>query len=124
MNCFLTTGVPCALARSRRPDAFEVHVTLTPLYEAERTRFATICSYQHWKALVIELDPDIPSQPMTCSRITGTLDDATSHALCVQQHLEHCGFTVTRRKIEAAPWNGCVPQTDQEAMDRRPGGYF
>jgi hypothetical protein len=124
MNCFLTTGVPCVLTRSRRPDAFEVHVTLTPLHEAERARFATICSQQRWKALMIELDPQIPSQPMTCSRIVGTADDAMSHALFVQQHLEGCGFTVTRIKIEAAPWNSFVPQTDQEAMHRHHSAYF
>ncbi len=124
MICFLTTGVPCVLTRSRRPDAFEIHVTLTPLHETERTRFSTICSQQHWKALVIELDPHIPSQPMTCSRIVGTSDDATNHALFVRQHLEHCGFTVTRVKIEAAPWNNFVPQTNQEAMHRHSTAYF
>jgi hypothetical protein len=124
MNCFLTTGVPCVLSRSRRPDAFEAHVTLTPLHEAERARFAAICSQQRWKALVIELDPHIPSQPMTCSRIAGTAEEARSHALFVQQHLEQCGFTTTRVKIEAAPWNSFVPQTDQEAMQRHHSAYF
>ncbi len=124
MICFLSTGVPCVLSHSRRPDAFEIHVSLTPLHEAERMRFSTICSLQRWKALLIELAPDIPSQPMTCSRIVGTCDDATNHALSVQQHLEHCGFTVTRVKIEAAPWNSFVPKTDQDAVRRHCSAYF
>jgi hypothetical protein len=124
MNCFIATGVPCTLTRLRRPDAFEIHVTLTPLYGVERTRFAAICSSQHWKALVVELDPDIPSQPMTCTRMSGTFDDAISHARFVQHYLEDSNFTVTRIKIEAAPWNSLVPQTDYEAVQREPSAYF
>jgi hypothetical protein len=123
MNCFLTTGRPCALSQLR-PDTFEIHVTIGPIAGAERARFVALCAHQGWKALIIELGAVLPIQPMTCSRVAGGYALADAHAQEVQRHLRAHGFAVTRVKIEAAPWNSAVPQTDAAAQDNDQGGYF
>jgi hypothetical protein len=124
MSCFLSTGMPCGLAQLQRTDAFEVHVTIHPLDHRERALFIDICRQHGWKAVVIELGTNVPVQPMTCSRIAGGLDDAHAHALHVQQVLAREGFTITRVKIEAAPWNHITPVENPTPEQQHPHAYF
>lgn len=124
MNCFLLTGAPCQLQQSKRSDLFEVHVTIEPQQSSDIDTLLAICSQQRWKAIIIDLKPPSPNQPMTCSRITGTIDDAFSHAKQVQRCLQQAGLLVNRVKIEAAPWNSQVPHSDQERQQHDPSAYF
>ncbi|HEY1011284.1 MAG TPA: hypothetical protein VGE07_01185 [Herpetosiphonaceae bacterium] len=124
MNCFQTTGVPCILAQSQRPDLFEIHLTIAPPTAAELVRFRALCAAQAWKAIVIAFDSAAPPQPMTCSRIAGSPDDARRHAAAAAALLEAAGFAPTRLKIEAAPWNSHVPADDEARASQHESAYF
>lgn len=124
MNCFLLTGAPCQLQQSKRSDLFEVHVTISQAQASDVQTLLSICAQQRWKAIIIDLKPPSASQPMTCSRISGTIDDAFAHAHEVQSRLEQAGLQVNRLKIEAAPWNSQVPISDQERQQHDPSAYF
>ncbi|MFG2003403.1 hypothetical protein ACGFNU_30010 [Spirillospora sp. NPDC048911] len=63
-----------------------------------------------------------PSQPMVTLRAAGTLPEARSLTASTAADLRRAGFTVTRTKIEAAPWNAGVPGSDDEP--HAPGRYF
>ena len=56
-----------------------------------------------------------PDQPMLTYRGRGTLTDQKASSGLWTERLRADGFTVTRVKIEAAPWNAGVPQTPGEA---------
>ncbi len=124
MNCFLATGAPCSLLQSKRPDLFEVHLTISPCRPDELQDFFALCTQLRWKAIVIDLAPHVPQQPMTCSRVAGSLSDVYTHAEFGCTQLETAGFSVTRVKIEAAPWNSHVPQDDHERLQHHPTAYF
>ncbi|MGW0432580.1 nucleotidyl transferase AbiEii/AbiGii toxin family protein [Micromonospora sp. NPDC003197] len=65
-----------------------------------------------------------PDQPMLTSRGRGTLAEQRDAAQELADRLRQDGYVVTRVKIEAAPWNEDVPQTDQEAEALPAGCYF
>lgn len=65
-----------------------------------------------------------PSQPMVGRRGRGTLAGELAAASELSRLLSDAGFAVTRVKIEAAPWNRDVPQSDAEAAGRHVGRYF
>lgn len=95
---------------------FETHVTV----RADRPD--TIASLGAWaaahglKLTHIVLDRGrTPSQPMLTLHGTGSLDEQRRTAEQCVERLARAGFTVVRTKIEAAPWNAGVPQTDAEA---------
>ncbi|MFE4831586.1 hypothetical protein [Streptomyces sp. NPDC056672] len=95
---------------------FETHVTV----RADRPD--TIASLGAWaaahglKLTHIVLDRGrTPSQPMLTLHGTGSLDEQRRAAEQCVERLARAGFTVVRTKIEAAPWNAGVPQTDAEA---------
>lgn len=98
------------LPRFRR-DIYEVHVTVLPTSDANR--FRLICREMKVKTIVIELAEGLPSQPMTCSRIQGTVQAAHAEAQRVSKALAEAGLTITRIKIEAAPWNNDLPITGE-----------
>ncbi|WP_406288580.1 hypothetical protein [Embleya sp. NBC_00896] len=64
------------------------------------------------------------SQPMLTERATTTLHRARERAAELRVALHGDGFTVTRTKIEAAPWHPGVPRTDAEAHALGPELYF
>jgi hypothetical protein len=124
MQCFFMTGAQCAILASQRPDVFEVHVTIAPCDSADMDRFRDACITNQWKSIVIDLDPSLPVQPMTCSRVIGTIGIADQHAANICQILVDKKLVVTRVKIEAAPWNSVVPQ-DASARHLQGGtAYF
>jgi hypothetical protein len=65
-----------------------------------------------------------PSQPMVSRRGRGSLSGELAAAADLSRRLTAAGFAVTRVKIEAAPDNRDVPDSDAEAADRHPGRYF
>lgn len=112
--CFLQNSSPCFMAiqsPSRvAEDAFELHVTVSSLLGAELERFKALCRNEGLKALQIDFSDLTLVQIMTCSRFTGTLSGALLEVNRLRDLLESHGFVVTRRKVEAAPWNSHVPQ--------------
>jgi hypothetical protein len=65
-----------------------------------------------------------PSQPMVGRRGCGYLSGEMISAADLRRRLAAEGFTVSRIKIEAAPWNNDVPTSDEEAVNLHPGRYF
>jgi hypothetical protein len=116
--CLLQNSTPCFLAvpspTRAAEDAFELHVTVAPLFGTELERFKSVCRTERLKALQIDFSDLTPVQIMTCSRFIGTLSDALLEVNRVRELLETSGFKVTRRKVEAAPWNSHVPQDAPE----------
>ncbi|GAB3150915.1 hypothetical protein GCM10027290_39210 [Micromonospora sonneratiae] len=77
------------------------------------------------KYLRIVLDRgETPDQPMLTSRGRGTLAEQRDAARDLADRLRRDGYDVTRVKIEAAPWNEDVPQTDRAAEELPAGCYF
>lgn len=61
---------------------------------------------------------------MLTSRGSGALADVLAEAGRTRAALAADGFTVTRAKVEAAPWNAGVPADDESARELGPGRYF
>ncbi|MEU0937881.1 hypothetical protein [Embleya sp. NPDC005971] len=64
------------------------------------------------------------SQPMLTERATTTLTRARERAAALAAELRRDGYSVTRIKIEAAPWHPGVPRTDAAARALGPESYF
>ncbi|HEX8870671.1 MAG TPA: nucleotidyl transferase AbiEii/AbiGii toxin family protein [Lentzea sp.] len=98
---------------------FELHLTGSEWQTDELAEFA---ERHQLKFSDIELHRgDVPSQPMLTIGATGTLDEVRATAEQWRQKILAAELHVIRVKIEAAPWNEGVPQTDDEAD---PALYF
>jgi hypothetical protein len=64
------------------------------------------------------------SQPMLTREGRGTLAGELAEAAALRGALEASGFVVSRVKVEAAPWNGGVPQTDADGAAHPADRYF
>jgi hypothetical protein len=104
---------------------FETHITVS---------FGDICEIkrlQQWSAernlkflhILLERGTNI-SQPMLTRRGRGNFADELKIANHLAQALVAEGFDVNRIKIEAAPGNRGVPQSDLEALAHHPLRYF
>lgn len=103
---------------------FETHLTVAPLAGEELARFERTCQDLGVKCIRIELARgQTRSQPMTGSRHAGTAQQTLALALRLAEQVEQHGFAVTRVKIEAAPTNVDVPETDEQATLLPPGNY-
>ena len=104
---------------------FETHVTVETLDEADLERFTQVCQALQVHCVLIELARGVVrSQPMTRSTFQGTLPECHQAALALAERLRTHGFSVSRVKIEAAPWNEDLPETDREAQRLPSGNYF
>ncbi len=103
-------------------DVYELHITVAQTVDLEA--FKQFCYQAGIKALVIDLGAELPVQPMTCSRITASFSDAMLEAAKLRDILTNAGFVVTRVKLEAAPWNSGVPESDIQAQKAPSGNYF
>jgi hypothetical protein len=103
-------------------DVYELHVTVSQSVDLEA--FKRFCYTAGIKALVIDLGANMPVQPMTCSRITGSFSIAMLESKRLRDVLKQAGFEVTRVKLEAAPWNAGVPENDAQAKHSPSGNYF
>jgi hypothetical protein len=104
---------------------FETHITV-PLEEpAHIGALRAWAEYQHLQFHHIILDRGrTPSQPMVSRRGRGTLSGERAAATELVRLLNAGGFAVSRVKIEAAPENQDVPDTDAEAAEFHAGRYF
>ena len=124
VTCFTLTGERCAASLRVGGDTFEIHVTTTPLAPTRLGEYRAACRELGVKAIVIELGPGLPTQPMTCLRVPGSFEEALEEARRLSRKLAERGFSTERIKIEAAPWNLGVPVTDADAANEPPGRYF
>ncbi|MEU6039038.1 hypothetical protein ABZ801_26880 [Actinomadura sp. NPDC047616] len=95
---------------------FETHLTVRCRGEEDIDALARWADDHGLKFAHIVLDRGrVPSQPMLTRRTTGTFAQARAAARRAADDLRAGGFTVTRTKIEAAPWNEGVPASDADA---------
>lgn len=113
---------------NRSPDyagLFETHLTVAPLDVEGLTRFESACAVLGVKCVRIELARGhTRSQPMTGSHAAGTLTHVLSLAHTLAQELAEHGFVVTRIKIEAAPTNADLPDSDADALRHPATNYY
>ncbi|MBA4190302.1 MAG: hypothetical protein C0467_20135 [Planctomycetaceae bacterium] len=104
---------------------FETHITIRV---AEPGDINTLQAWAERRQLtfhhIILERGQTPSQPMIGRRGRGRLSGELIAAADLNRRLHAEGFCVSRVKIEAAPGNGDVPNTDAEALDRHSGRYF
>jgi hypothetical protein len=104
---------------------FEAHVTVEAHDLHVLERFRDFCQTKHVKTVQIELPQGVHrSQPMTCTRHQGTLSEVLAEAQALARLLSEAGFPVLRIKLEAAPFNADVPQTDEAAGLMPSANYF
>ena len=104
---------------------FETHITVRVEGPSEVDALRAWAADRHLKFHHIVLDRGVtPSQPMVSRRGVGSLSGELTEAANLRRRLAADGFTVSRVKIEAAPDNRDVPDSDPEAVDRHPGRYF
>lgn len=104
---------------------FEVHLTVSAPTAAARERFRVWCAGRGHKCVWIVLARgEHAEQPMaTWRRGSTTLPVVRAEAEARAAELARTGLAVTRVKIEVAPNNEDVPQTDADAAER-PANYF
>lgn len=104
---------------------FETHLTVRCRTAAEVERVRAWCARQRVKFTHIELSRgECVSQPMLTLRGTGGLSARLTEAEAFVERLRAAGFPVVRVKIEAAPWNADVPQSDAEAARQPAERHF
>ncbi|MBC7805528.1 MAG: hypothetical protein H7145_05200 [Akkermansiaceae bacterium] len=95
----------------------EIHLTVREPDPTRGEALQSLASVRGWKYLhIILARGDTPSQPMLTRHVHGDLESACHEASEATRAFESAGFPVTRVKIEAAPWNEGVPQSDAEAQ--------
>ena len=104
---------------------FETHITVRLGESGEIEALRRWGAAHGLKCLHILLDRGVStSQPMLTRWGRGDLAGELATALALGRSLSAEGFPVTRVKIEAAPGNQCVPQSDAEAGDHPADRYF
>jgi hypothetical protein len=104
---------------------FETHLTIS-LDKTNRIEALQDWAAQHnLKCLHIVLDRGVTvSQPMLTRYGRGGLSGELAKAERLKEELNGAGFSVTRIKIEAAPWNQDIPQSASEAALHPADRYF
>lgn len=98
---------------------FELHLTGSQWQVEELAAFAQRhgVKFSH-----IELQQGaMTSQPMLTIGAKGTIDEVRAAAASWRARLREAGLHVVRVKVEAAPWNDGVPQSEEDAD---PAQYF
>jgi hypothetical protein len=111
---------------------FETHITVDIDGLVEVDRLQQWCIDRQLKFLHILLDPasdssvecKTRSQPMLTRRGHGDFDDELNIANDISRALVAVGFPVVRIKLEAAPGNQDIPQSDLEAGSHPAERYF
>jgi hypothetical protein len=105
---------------------FETHITVSLKNNIDGIEWLHgWCIDRNLKFLHILLDRGASkSQPMLTRRGRGNFADELKIANNLSQELNAENFPVVRIKIEAAPWNQGVPQSDVEALAHPIDRYF
>jgi hypothetical protein len=104
---------------------FETHLTIRAADDADVVRLRAWAAPRGLKCthIVLARGQSI-SQPMLTRHGGGELAEQRTAATELAQELHAAGFDVTRVKIEAAPWNSGVPQSDVEGKSHPRERYF
>jgi hypothetical protein len=103
---------------------YETHISVGPTGRNSIEDLQLWAAARGLKCVHIVLDGgDSPSQPMLTRHGHSNLQSELEHAHQIGQDMASAGFSVTRVKIEAAPWNEEVPHSDEEAQQAT-GQYF
>jgi hypothetical protein len=104
---------------------FETHITVVATDDGQIPALRKWAADHGLKCLHIVLDRGLTrSQPMLTRHGRGTLSEQRTAANNVYEALMAAGFSVSRIKVEAAPENEDVPQTNDTARNQSPGAYF
>lgn len=112
---------------------FETHITVSLTHKLDEIdRLQQWCIDRQLKFLHILLDPvsdsiaacETRSQPMLTRRGYGDFDEQLDIANELSHALVAAGFPVVRIKLEAAPGNRDIPQSDLEAAAHHADRYF
>ena len=104
---------------------FETHLTVSLEGAAALDALRRSAEGRGLKCLHIVLEQgQSRSQPMLTRRGRGILSSELAAAEAIRADLAADGFNVTRIKIEAAPGNDDVPQTDEDATKQSGPRYF
>lgn len=105
---------------------FEVHVTIRAADAAGLDQFSRWCQQRGVKCVHIVLSRgEAASQPMaTWRRGSTVLSSVRDEADGFAEDAVQAGFEVTRVKIETAPGNEDLPQTDLDASTEPDANYF
>lgn len=104
---------------------FETHITVR-LHNSDEIKELQKWSKNHGlKCLHIVLDQGVTtSQPMLTRHGWGNFTNELRIGVDLCQALNAEGFSVVRIKIETAPWNQGVPQSNAEALNQSHNRYF
>lgn len=103
----------------------ETHLTVSLKGTESIRELQKLAEIHNLKCLHIILERgDTTSQPMLTWRAQGGLTSQTEKAQNLKEIISAAGFPVIRTKIEAAPWNEDVPQTESELQKQSDGRYF
>src|SRR3954469_198108 len=104
---------------------FETHLTIARMSDDNVTVLRAWADRHALKFTHILLaEGSTPSQPMLTFRGTGTLASQLDQATTLRNQLAADAFAVNRIKVEAAPENVGVPQSDSEAALHPPDRHF
>jgi hypothetical protein len=104
---------------------FETHITVSIQASSEIERLRQWGLDRDLKFLHIVLDRGVSiSQPMVTQRGCGNLTSELAIARDLAIDLNAAGFSVVRIKIEAAPGNQDIPQSDRAALNHGRDRYF
>jgi hypothetical protein len=104
---------------------FETHITVADADASGLERLRDRANCRGFSVHHIILNCGLtPSQPMVSYRARGDLKSAMETAEAVADQLTADGFTVSRIKLEAAPENRDIPQSNAEAAVLGRGRYF
>src|SRR6184192_1193317 len=100
---------------------FETHVTIQTDDTSHVWRLRAWAAGRGLKVTHIVLARgDMPSQPMLTRHGRGTSSTELAAAKALADALRADGFSVSRIKLEAAPWNRDVPQSEADWSGQAP----
>lgn len=121
MSCAVCDDCPFTSNDGTIP--YEIHITVEATSDLEA--FKAACARLKVKPILLDLQVAHQSIPhlITSSRFTGGDLDAYIESQRIHLGLAEAGFSVIRRKIEAAPWHPMAP-TRANGLVLKPGQYF
>jgi NTP pyrophosphatase (non-canonical NTP hydrolase) len=111
------------------PLPYEIHITVgtefvwdrwkRDKYDFEVEDFRSCCEEIGVKPIVLDLEnagESVMKDVMTSSHIYGDNKIAYEESIRIAEHLETCGYVVTRSKVETVPWHPAAPVNTGDKM--------